>query len=252
MLLGCSIDAPCEKDERYSENGECVKCYQYIDASGNGYHLDDEERCTIDTDNVCGNGKVDCQSLDNVTEAHCQRGICSIVKCMDDYVLSNNKCQLDIDTDFDGIGDIFDPCPNNPTKWEDKWWNKDKTEGIRCNDRDTDRDGVDDSEDDCKTNPNITKLESGQDCGWMEVIELENGETHTYYYIYNAMDLYNLYKEGKLVPQEKSNEQYKYGTCIDDEMWTCLGEGWCIILSCDSCEYDDDNYALCFNIQHDN
>ena len=246
LMAGCHIDAPCNQDELYNDEGECVKCHQYFDASDRGYHLDEEKgRCMVDTDEVCGEGMIDCQTLDNVSKAHCHKGICIIDKCKDDYFIANNKCQLDEDTDFDGIKNPFDPCPNNPTKWDDKWWNDDKTEGIQCEFRDTDRDGVDDFEDDCVTNPGITKLQPGQDCGLVEE-KTENGETHIYYHIYNAMDLYNLYKDEKLLPQEKSDDPYTPGKCLgSSKKRTCLGEEWCVVMNCKRCEPNSSGVDAC-------
>ena len=87
MISGCYLEAPCKIDELYNDEGICVKCYQYIDPSGNAYHLNDEGRCEMDTVNACGEGKIDCQTMDNASETHCDLGNCVIDTCIEEYTL---------------------------------------------------------------------------------------------------------------------------------------------------------------------
>ena len=245
LLAGCQIDAPCNRDELYNDEGLCVKCQQYFDASDNGYHFDEDKGgCIIDSDDECGDGMINCMDMPNVKKTHCSRGKCVVDNCVDGYSFDDelNKCMSDNDRDLDGVTDDLDPCPDNHTKWKDTWWtDENKTEGIRCDFRDTDGDGFDDSEDDCFTNPNrhdgCDQSENKDVCCGLKEEKTEGDSKITYYNIYNAMDLYNLLREDKLRPPKNISKKNSFTACNDNDnhVTSCDKLGRCVVFSCGTC-----------------
>ena len=103
----CSLQEPCDRDELYSIDGECIKCHDMI-----GYHINNDNRCVKDTDDECGDGRNDCTQIEGVERAMCSEGKCIILSCDEENGFklkpksdSNElQCTLSILMDADNCG----------------------------------------------------------------------------------------------------------------------------------------------------